>query len=210
MTAIESLYKLFRVPPTCTGEELHKAFLDRVFEAHPDRNADRIDEATRRTQAFTSAYTELKARQTALSNDTPDNFTDREVYFTEEINGIKITIAVGASFGVDLQDIRDRRDRFRDRWEDLQKNISDPIRALLFIHAACEAERFDAVTSLLLNQSLIDLASLLLMNIEAWRACQTLVRWADFLWNADSGGSRPRIRDDVARQSDLMSLGVPR
>jgi len=28
--------------------------------------------------------------------------------------------------------------------------------------------------------------------------------------NADSGRSRPRIRDDVADQSDLMSLGVPR
>ena len=28
--------------------------------------------------------------------------------------------------------------------------------------------------------------------------------------DADSEGSRPRIRDDVARQSDLMSLGVPR
>jgi len=27
---------------------------------------------------------------------------------------------------------------------------------------------------------------------------------------ADSGGSRPRIRDDLARHSDLMSLGVPR
>jgi hypothetical protein len=27
---------------------------------------------------------------------------------------------------------------------------------------------------------------------------------------ADSGGSRPRIRDDVAQHSDLMSLGVPR
>jgi hypothetical protein len=27
---------------------------------------------------------------------------------------------------------------------------------------------------------------------------------------ADSGGSRPRIRDDVAHHSDLMSLGVPR
>jgi hypothetical protein len=26
----------------------------------------------------------------------------------------------------------------------------------------------------------------------------------------DSEGSRPRIRDDVAPQSDLMSLGVPR
>jgi len=27
---------------------------------------------------------------------------------------------------------------------------------------------------------------------------------------ADSGGSRPRIRDDVAHHSDLISLGVPR
>jgi hypothetical protein len=27
---------------------------------------------------------------------------------------------------------------------------------------------------------------------------------------ADSGRSRPRIRDDFAHQSDLMSLGVPR
>jgi hypothetical protein len=27
---------------------------------------------------------------------------------------------------------------------------------------------------------------------------------------ADSEGSRPRIRNDVAHQSDLMSLGVPR
>ena len=27
---------------------------------------------------------------------------------------------------------------------------------------------------------------------------------------ADSGGSRPRIRDDVAHHSDLMSLGLPR
>ncbi len=28
--------------------------------------------------------------------------------------------------------------------------------------------------------------------------------------DADSGGSRPRIRDDVAHHSDLISLGVPR
>jgi putative transposase len=27
---------------------------------------------------------------------------------------------------------------------------------------------------------------------------------------ADSGGSRPRIRDDVAQHSDLISLGIPR
>jgi hypothetical protein len=28
--------------------------------------------------------------------------------------------------------------------------------------------------------------------------------------NADSGGSRPGFRDDLAHHSDLMSLGVPR
>jgi hypothetical protein len=27
---------------------------------------------------------------------------------------------------------------------------------------------------------------------------------------ADSGGSRPRIRDDLTHHSDLISLGVPR
>ena len=32
----------------------------------------------------------------------------------------------------------------------------------------------------------------------------------DLRMAADSGGSRPRIRDDVAHHSDLMSLGVPR
>jgi len=33
------------------------------------------------------------------------------------------------------------------------------------------------------------------------------------LWSshyADSGGSRPRIRDDVAHHSEMMSPGVPR
>jgi hypothetical protein len=28
-------------------------------------------------------------------------------------------------------------------------------------------------------------------------------------WDADSGRSRSRIRNDVARQSNLISLGVP-
>jgi hypothetical protein len=30
------------------------------------------------------------------------------------------------------------------------------------------------------------------------------------LSGADSGGSRPRIRDDLAHHSDLISLGAPR
>jgi hypothetical protein len=29
-------------------------------------------------------------------------------------------------------------------------------------------------------------------------------------WGADSDGSRPGFRDDLAHHSDLMSLGVPR
>src|SRR3954451_7606830 len=42
---------------------------------------------------------------------------------------------------------------------------------------------------------------------EAGRDGFWLARWLE---GADSGGSRPRIRDDVAHHSDLMSLGVPR
>jgi hypothetical protein len=30
------------------------------------------------------------------------------------------------------------------------------------------------------------------------------------VFSADSGGSRPRIRDDVAHHSDLISLGLSR
>jgi hypothetical protein len=40
-----------------------------------------------------------------------------------------------------------------------------------------------------------------------WPAC---IGHASSLASADSGGSRPRIRDDVAQHSDLISLGVPR
>jgi hypothetical protein len=31
----------------------------------------------------------------------------------------------------------------------------------------------------------------------------------EIAWNADSGGSRPRIRDGLAQHSDLISLSVP-
>jgi hypothetical protein len=50
--------------------------------------------------------------------------------------------------------------------------------------------------------------------ISAWamsasRAIAATMRFKT-VQGADSGGSRPRIRDDVAQHSDLISLGVPR
>jgi len=212
MTAIDSLYKIFRVPQTCTNEELHKAFLDRIFEAHPDRNPDQIDQATRLTQTLTSAVTELKDHRATASDGTERTTNNSEVYFTEEINGITLTISIVSTSGVSLRDIKDRQNRFRERWEDLQKNTSDPMCALLLIHAAFEAERFDSVKTLLLNQNLIDLASLLLTNIDNWRACQTLTRWADFLWNAKRGREAVQILEDAiaSGRAQITEDGVSR
>jgi DnaJ domain len=185
MTATESLYELFRIPPTCTDDELRKAFIDRIFVAHPDRNPDQTEEATRVTQNLTSAYTQLMDSRSARSNGIEEMSNNRETDFTINFNSVS------------LKDIRDRRSQFRIRWEGLQKDKSNPMRALFFIHAAFEAERFDSVTSLLQNQRLIDLASLLLTLVDPWRGCQTLIRWANLLWSAKQGREAVQILEDV-------------
>jgi putative DNA methylase len=46
-------------------------------------------------------------------------------------------------------------------------------------------------------------------KVRLLRPDELLSEW-DPMTDADSGGSRPRIRDDVAHHSDLISLGVPR
>jgi hypothetical protein len=42
-------------------------------------------------------------------------------------------------------------------------------------------------------------------NAPSWRAASVAAQL-----RADSGGSRPGFRDDLAHHSDLMSLAVPR
>jgi hypothetical protein len=161
MPAIEGLYKLFQVPPTCTDDELHKAFLDRIFEVHPDRDPDQIEEATRNSQDLISAYGELMDRRAEPTLGA--NITNKQsgIHFTVEVDGVELdfTIDIGVRSGTDLKDILNRKSRFRQRWEDLQNNITDPMRALLLVHAAFEAERSESVKSLLLNQRLIGMAS---------------------------------------------------
>jgi hypothetical protein len=203
----EKLYKIFGVPATCTDEELHKAFLARIFEIHPDRNVDRVQDATRRAQTLTSTYTELKGLRAKLSNRVAHAYhPSKEVYFTEEIEGIQFTVLLSESFGVNLQDIKERRNRFRETWEDFQRNKSDPLQALLLIHAAFEAGRFDSVRSLLVDHSLIDLASLLLTHVDARSACHTLISWADLLWSAKRGREAVQILEDVVDSGRAQTI----
>jgi DnaJ domain len=278
MSAIEGLYKLFQVPPTCTDDELHKAFLDRIFEVHPDRNPDQIEEATHNSQDLISAYGELMDRR---AEPTPGaNITNKQsgIHFTVEVDGVELDftidiIDIGVRSGTDLQDIVNRKSRFRQRWEDLQNNITDPMRALLLVHAAFEAERSESVKNLLLNHRLISMASLLLIrlpsqdevdvsqgpgesrlvvpavvvdptpdvaverpsqgvqrlvaalvkqpashrlpdrpegHVEVWSACQTLIRWADFLWNANRGREAVQILEDAVAsgRAQIIEDGV--
>jgi hypothetical protein len=262
MSAIEGHYKLFQVPPTCTDDELHKAFLDRIFEVHPDRNPEQIEEATRNSQDLISAYGELMDRRAEPTPGAKITNKQSGIRFTVEVDGVELdfTIDIEVRSGADLQDIVNRKSRFRQRWQELQNSITDPMRALLLVHAAFEAERSESVKSLLLNQRLIGMASLLLIrppsqdevdvsqgpvesrlvvpavvvdpapdvaverpsqgvqrlvpalvkrpashllpdrpesHVEVWSACQTLIRWADFLWNANRGGEAVQILEDA-------------
>ncbi len=98
---------------------------------------------------------------------SPEPRQNEQIYFTDELNGFTLTVSIVSNTGVDPQDIRDRQSAFRVSWDALQKNASDPVCALVLIHAAFEAERADAITSLLLNHKLIDNASLLIVDEQA-------------------------------------------
>ena len=60
MVTIESLYRLFDVPPTCSDDELKHAYFHALLKHHPDKNLDDIDVATVKTQELTVAYANLK------------------------------------------------------------------------------------------------------------------------------------------------------
>jgi hypothetical protein len=118
--------------------------------------------------------------------------------FGFEFGGINIKFGIKfPGIDVDVDDFMKRKTEFQKSWHRFRENPSDPVCALLFIHARFEAERHEYVKDLLVNPVLIDLASLLLSRVNAWRACETLIRWANFLGNAGRGGDAVQILEDA-------------
>src|ERR1017187_7794272 len=101
MASIDSLYKRFGVQPTCSDDELRKAYHARLFAAHPDRNQQDPD-ATLKTQDIVDAFGQLKD------------------YRSQSVPGAGGSIKFEFSFSF-FSDIRDvvtsRKTRFKEVWE---------------------------------------------------------------------------------------------
>jgi len=177
MTTIDSLYELFGLSQDCTDEELRRAYHRAIRQYHPDLNPDRVEAATAKTQQLTAAYAKLmECRKRGI--ETLDSNTEKEQQAATKI----ISTSFSFASGVDLDDIARRKSSFRQSWEAFRQDPTDVLKALKLIHAAFNAERQDAIQDLLRNPILIDAASLLLFSIDSRAASQTLIRWANFLY----------------------------
>jgi len=177
MTTVNSLYELFSLSPDCTDDELRRAYHRAVLQHHPDLNPHESKNATAETQHLITTYATLKKfRKHGVE---PLNF-GAEVDLTAT-SGPEVWISFDFS-SVDIKNIARRKKSFRQACEAFRQNPSDVLRALRLINAAFEAERQDVIDDLLRNPILIDAASLLLSSVDSWSACETLNRWAEFLY----------------------------
>lgn len=200
MAVTDSLYRLFGVSPTCTDDELRRAYRHALFDHHPDKNPHQVTVATVKTQQLTSAYAELKKRR--ASQPTGLQSTDDEHGIRITVDGHEFIIQFSFGGGVDVESIANRKASFRDEWKRFHENPSDPISALRLVHAAFRAEQQDSLKDVLLNPVLIDSASLLLSLSQKEDACETLIRWSEVLQHGQ------REREAIQILEDALDTGM--
>ena len=190
------LYNLFGLSQTCTDDELRRAYQSALMKHHPDRNPDNIEASTIRTQQFISAYAELK--RCRVKQITGFQGISSE-YSKITIEGFEYSIEIQGPFfgGVDIGDISERKETFRNEWHKYRENSSDPIIALRLVLAAFRAEQQDSVNILLLNPILIDSSSLLLSLVDIYDACEIIIKWADILHRCQFGKEAIQILEDT-------------
>lgn len=193
MKTIESLYQLFDVSPTCSDDELRRAYLRALLKHHPDKNPHDIDAATVRTQEINVGYTKLKELR-ANQEYYGDN---RKTVIVDE--GLIIEFSFG---NVDLDDIAERKSSFQNDWKRYKKNSSDPVVALRLINSAFRAERANDINELLLNPILIDSATVLLSFVDEDAAGVTFLKWAEYL------RKKTHIKEAVQLLEDVFEAGL--
>lgn len=192
MTEIASLYDLFGLPSTCTDDQLRREYHRAVRDCHPDLNPGKTEWATARTQQLTAAYATLKdhRRLRAATQQRPSE----EGW---EVAVGPISVAVCFAFDtIDLDDIARRKTSFRRAWKAFRREPSNVLRALQLIHSAYQAERQDTVSALLKNPVLVDSAPLILDQAPSAAASDTLIRWADSLYEHGMAGAGIQILED--------------
>lgn len=189
-------YKMFGLSQTCTDDELRRAYLSALLKHHPDKNPGNIEAATVKTQQFNSAYAELKRHREKQTTEIQSMGVEHGKI---TIDGFEYTIEIQGPFfgGVDIGDIAERKETFRNEWQEYRRNSSDPVNALRLVHAAFRAERQNSVKNLLLNPILIDSASLLLSLVDNYDACEIIIKWANILRQNQRGKEAVQILEDT-------------
>jgi tetratricopeptide (TPR) repeat protein len=189
----DSLYKLFDLPITCTDDELRHAYLRAMRQHHPDRNPQRVDEATAQSQQVASAYEELKQWRTLSFGQSAST-----------VNGLNTPVLKTDTRDetVVIKGIAKRKADFE--LEKFRYNSADPLSALRFLHTAFRAGRYhsDEIRNLIHSPLLIDSASLLISFEKKDAASETLVKWADILQQEQ------RLVDAVQILDDAFAAGV--
>ena len=197
MTTINSLYESFGLSPSCTDDELRRAYRRAMLKHHPDVNPDHVEAATAKTQQLNVAYANLKEYR-QHGTEKLDFATDQDWTATSKTVSVTFHFAFDR---VDIEDIARRKSSFRKAWRTFQQYCSDPIRALHLIQAAFDAERQDAIYDLLRNPILVDAAPLLLSWVETESACETLIRWGNILYQ------NQLVKEGIQILEDTLATG---
>ena len=197
MTTLDSFYSLFGVPATCSDAELRRAYRRAILRHHPDRNPHKIESATVQTQKLNSTYAKLKEYRQIGSEVYGKTGGEHGIRIADDGHENSVEFSLGGRSRVDLEDVASRKAAFRNEWERLRKNPSDPITALRLVHAAHRAEQPDSLDSLLLNPILIDCASLLLSLVQRDQACETLIKWSELLQERERAAEALQILEDA-------------
>lgn len=189
------LYEIFGLAPHCAEDELRKAYRSAIFEHHPDRNIHNSENATKKTQELTSAYIKIKKIRSQYNEFIETKVSDFDFKST------------AFPSGVDLDAIAKRKREYKDALEHFNKNPLDTISVIGFIHAAFRAEQKHSIRELLRNRVLIDLAPLLLKYFDKRDASDTILKWAETLWEDGLGKEAVQILEDsVDFSPDITEL----
>jgi len=204
---LKSLYKLFDLQPSCTDEELRRAYRKTLLIYHPDKNPFSIDEMTLKTQKLTSAYIEIKNKRknqnsnTKNTNEYENDLNNYNHYGFPSSEDVFNTMA-------GIPGIDEIKSNFKKLWEEYSKNTYDTILTLKMLHCAFQAERQNYFINLLLNHVLIDSASLLFSIVnDNNKVSKTITKWSIILKDNKKPTEAIQILEDALKAvSPLLEL----
>mmetsp|Transcript_14114 Transcript_14114/g.16273 ORF Transcript_14114/g.16273 Transcript_14114/m.16273 type:complete len:236 (-) Transcript_14114:201-908(-) len=98
----KDLYAELGLPRTCSQEEIKKAYKKLALQWHPDKNQDRVEEATAKFQMISEAYAILSDDQKRARYDKYGTIDENDFNFEDFMNEFDFTDIFGALFDMQM------------------------------------------------------------------------------------------------------------